>query len=192
LKFALYNFHVDKKLLDITRIDSNHYHPSEVLIQNRNLHLIPFLMKNYQLKLHGEIMSFSGKRRRKFSAILSAVNLGDSCILRELANIVPKSLFHSLLSFCDEQGRTPLAIAVVNDKPELVKVLLDVKAPVDYRSWGGDTALQIGVQIGVSRAVVSLLLEVGANPKMLDSTGVAPTEKLVNCYNIMIQQNFTG
>jgi len=172
VKFVMECFHVDEKILNSIKIDSIHWHPTEVLIRKRNVQLIAFLVKNYKLKLHGKIISHCGTKTRNFSAVLSAVEWGDSSTLRELKLSIPRKLFDFMLSFPDELGRTPLSIAVVKDMPSCVKTLLDVKAPVDQIGWGGDTALAIGLQIGVSKNVLSILLDAGANLDRVDSTGV--------------------
>jgi len=174
IRFVLKNFCVDNKLLNSIRIGSNCYHPTEILVQNCHLLVLGYLLRRRNLQLFGKIMSFDRKRRRHFSAVLSAVEIGNSSIIVWLAKFVPKSSFEQMLSFPDELGRTPLSVAVVKDRPNLVRALLHVKAPVNQCGWGGDTALAIGMQIGISDAVLAMLLDVDASVDIRDSTGVAP------------------
>jgi len=172
VKYVMDCFHVNEKVLNSIKIDSIHQHPTEVLIRNRNVQLIGFLVKKYHLKLFGKIISHCKTKTRNFSAVLSAVEQGDSSTLRELKISIPKGLFHVMLTFPDELGRTPLSIAVVKGDLACVKTLLDLKAPADQISWGGDTALAIGLQIGVSKTIISILLDAGATLDRVDSTGV--------------------
>jgi len=179
LQFVLKQFHVDKMLINDIRIGSNYCHPTEILIQYRQVPLLSYLVKKRKLMLSGKIKSFDRKRYRHFSAVLSAIELGDPQILCCLIKAVPSISFGRMLWFPDEVGRSPLSLAVVKDKPDIVKALLDAKTPVNQRGWGGDTALAIGMQLGTSDAVLTMLLNAGADVNTRDSTGVAPRSREV-------------
>jgi len=177
IRFVLKQFHVDKMLINNIRIGSNNCHPTEILIQYRQIPLLRYLEKKVKLMLSGKIKSFDRESFRHFSAVLSAIELGDPRILRSLIKAVPSTSLGRMLWFPDEVGRSPLSLAVVKDKPDFVKALVDAKAPVNQRGWGDDTALAIGMQLGTSDACVSLLLNAASNVNTRDSTGVAPRER---------------
>jgi len=174
IRFVLKHFCVDKKILNGISIGPNYLHPTEILIQNRHSKLLSWLVKKHKLILFGKKLSFGGKWCRHFSAVLSALEVGDPLILQDLKTVAPTDSFEVMLSFPDEQGRTPLSLAVVNQRAEYVETLLEVKASVDQSSWGGDTALAIGYQFGICQSIMKMLLEAGANIDRRDSTGVAP------------------
>jgi len=177
--FVLEKFCVDKKVLNGIRIGSNFSHPTEVLIQNRRTRILAYLVKKHGLQISGKIMSFCGKWSRHFSAVLSALEIRNPMILRFLLIAIPIQTLGSIFAFPDELGRTPLSLAVIEDKPELVKMLLKVRAPVNQCGWRGDTALAIGMQMGISDSVLIILLEARANVDTTDSTGVAPRDRQI-------------
>jgi len=174
IQFVLKQFHVDKMLINNIRIGSNNCHPTEILIQYRQIPLLRYLEKKVKLMLSGKIKSFDRESFRHFSAVLSAIELGDPRILRSLIKAVPSTSLGRMLWFPDEVGRSPLSLAVVKDKPDFVKALVDAKAPVNQRGWGDDTALAIGMQLGASDACITVLLNAGSDVNTRDSTGVAP------------------
>jgi len=177
IRFVFKQFYVDKIIINNIRIGCNHCHPTEILIKYRQIPLLRYLKKKLKLMLSGKIKSFDRESFRHFSAVLSAIELGDPRILRALVKAVPSTSLGRLLWFPDELGRSPLSLAVVKDKPDFVKALVDAKAPVNQRGWGDDTALAIGMQLGTSEACVSVLLDAGCNVNTRDSTGVAPRER---------------
>lgn len=177
IRFVLKHFCVDKNILNRIAIGPNYLHPTEILIRNRHSKLISWFLKKRKLNLFGKRLSFGGKWCRHFSAVLSALEIGDLSILKYLRKVAPTDSFEVMLSFPDEQGRTPLSLAVANQRADFVKYLLEVKASVDQSSWGGDTALAIGYQFGICQSIMKMLLEAGANIDRRDSTGVAPKDR---------------
>merc|ERR1719233_1127201 len=70
-------FHVDKMLINNIRIGANDCHPTEILIQYRQIPLLRYLQRKVKLMLSGKIKSFDRENFRHFSAVLSAIELGD-------------------------------------------------------------------------------------------------------------------
>lgn len=80
------------------------------------------------------------------------------------------------------EGRTPLMLAVLAKKPELVKYILKKSASVDLRDRHGYTALMLAIQHPIFPPIVKLLLQAGANPLLRakatysDAFGNSPQE----------------
>jgi len=74
------------------------------------------------------------------------------------------------LSVADADGRAPLALAAQCDQPELVLVLLKLKAPVDAVDVRGNTALMLAAARG-NRLAVEYLLEACARVDACNAAG---------------------
>jgi len=187
IKFVLNYFKFDKASLNSLQIEESGCHLTELLIRHRKLKLLFVLVKKWNLKLSGRHYWDSGYNF--FSALLVAVELGDNAsTLRELwRRFSMIKGFKDLLTTPDEESRTPLSIAVMNDSPQMVKALLEFKAPVNQIGWGGDTALAIGMQLGTSKTILSMLLDAKADVNKRDSTGVAPKTRVI--FNSLIKSN---
>ena len=97
--------------------------------------------------------------------IAEASRAGDA---REMVRLLDKYTVESLLAM------TPLLHkAAANGHLELMKVLLDHKAPVDDRDGAGATPLHIAAAAG-QKAAAELLIERGAAVDMQDATGMTP------------------
>lgn len=59
----------------------------------------------------------------------------------------------------------------MNDRVELVQILLQASARIDQPSWGDETALCLALQFGVSCGVIHELIKAGANVNGRDLTG---------------------
>ena len=78
-----------------------------------------------------------------------------------------------LVNAKDARGFTPLIFASYFDKEDLVKVLIEGKAPVDGTDALGNTAL-IGVSFKGNTDLASYLIAHGANINAKNNNGVTP------------------
>jgi len=182
IRFVLKYFSFDKDSLNLLQVDETECHLTEFLVRNKKFKLLFLLVKKYNLKLSGKWKR--GFYYRRFSAVLTALEFGDDpsrlLTLWKKFEVIPG--LKNLLSACDELGRTPLSFAVINENQRMVETLLDLKAPVNQSGWGGDTALAIGMQMGTSLNILSLLLKARAEVDTPDSTGVAPRTRSIYRY----------
>ncbi|NOR46379.1 MAG: hypothetical protein GQ534_12410 [Candidatus Delongbacteria bacterium] len=75
---------------------------------------------------------------------------------------------------CKIEGRTPLHNAMYTNDVEVVKLLIDHKAPVDIQDKDGTTSLILAIRNG-STEIVTVLLENNANPNLQENVlGQAP------------------
>ena len=61
-------------------------------------------------------------------------------------------------------GMTPLMIAIIKNRPDMVKFLLESGAPTDKRSLGDNTAMEIAIRYHDREEIIELLLQFGADP----------------------------
>ena len=73
----------------------------------------------------------------------------------------------------DDQGKTPLYSAVINDQPKICEVLLDNGADPNHKDNQGKTPLHYACEF-MNTGVVRLLLEHHAKPNHKDNQGKTP------------------
>ena len=76
----------------------------------------------------------------------------------------------------DGQGRTPMHLAALYGKPEVVAALADAGADPDALDGKGRTPLHLVAVLGNAPEAVTALVKAGANPDALDGKGRTPLE----------------
>jgi ankyrin repeat protein len=76
---------------------------------------------------------------------------------------------------CDDTNWTPLYMAALHGRLEIVRMLLDHGAAINSLSVGGQTPLNIASKYGYVE-IVRLLLERGADPNVRSVNGTTPTD----------------
>ena len=99
-------------------------------------------------------------------------NLWDNRHNKDYVNIV------------DEYGRTALICACLNNKIEVVKLLLNANTDVNIVAEDGRSALMWACAYGRTE-IVKLLLEVNADVNFVDEDGY--TALMISCYNNNIE-----
>ena len=72
-------------------------------------------------------------------------------------------------------GITSLMLGIINDRPDVVKLLLERGADINAQSGSGWTALSFAVWRG-DDALVRVLLDHGAKPNLVDKQGWTPLD----------------
>ncbi len=105
----------------------------------------------------------------KPSTLHEAIDSGNSTLVRELieAKADVDALGVSSLLVTNELF-TPLAVAVLSDKTEIVRILLDAGAVVDKVSWSNCTPLHLSA-CKLNLDIMELLLKFKADPNARDS-----------------------
>lgn len=73
----------------------------------------------------------------------------------------------------DTRCNTPLHCAVMSQRPELVRAVLDCGSPLDMRNLNGASPVMLACQLGVDISLIQLL-RAGCNPNLPDATGDTP------------------
>lgn len=74
------------------------------------------------------------------------------------------------------QESSPLHLAVLYDHEEVVELLLERKADLEYKNQLGKTALSVGAFALTSRAIFKLLIDGGSDANVKDSDGCTPLQ----------------
>ncbi|MGL5704870.1 MAG: ankyrin repeat domain-containing protein [Tannerellaceae bacterium] len=77
----------------------------------------------------------------------------------------------------DYNGRTPIIFASGNDTEEIVLLLSQRGAAINHKDKFGNTALHYAFENGLTR-IASRLIELGANPELLNNEGQTPVDLL--------------
>ncbi|WP_454784678.1 ankyrin repeat domain-containing protein [Legionella sp. WA2024007413] len=89
------------------------------------------------------------------------------------------------LNHIDENGMSLFHLAVLSEKPAMIKALLQKKADPNTLDYAGKSPLHLAVKSGSHDLVRALLPEInGANPNVLDGDGVPPLH-----YAIQLKQH---
>jgi hypothetical protein len=83
------------------------------------------------------------------------------------------------LNVADYAGNTPLQIAAINGREDIVKLLIDAGCNVDCVNYDKDTPLLDAVDNG-HLGVVKLLLDAGVNPRKANVNGQEPIDRVSN------------
>ena len=94
--------------------------------------------------------------------IFSAVALDRAELVRQLVDADRSVLAAKMSRF--EQHRTPLHLAVLKNRPQMVALLLELGADVSARDDRGNTALNLATA-KTDRRIAGLLIKGGADPK---------------------------
>jgi ankyrin repeat protein len=114
------------------------------------------------------VPSCSTKAHSDYRTIHELVINGDLNAVTQDLNGYPGDL-----SLTDDAGQTPLHLAAIHCRTNIVVLLLDRGAKVDARAKGDDTPLHLAAQAGCLDAV-AILLQHGADINARDSDGHTP------------------
>jgi ankyrin repeat protein len=112
-------------------------------------------------QMRSEAAEFLLERGAK-PTIFSAVALDRVDLLRQLVDADRGVLAAKMSRF--EQHRTPLHLAVLKNRPQMVALLLELGADVSARDDRGNSALNL-VTSKIDRSIAGLLIKGGADPK---------------------------
>jgi ankyrin repeat protein len=107
------------------------------------------------------------------SRLWDAAIAGDTAAIRKAVN--DGARIDSLDTRTSRNGRRALNWAAWHNRIDAVKVLLELKAPIEAENLTGFTALHHAAESG-SIDVVRILLAAGANPDHVNLAGKKPTE----------------
>jgi ankyrin repeat protein len=119
--------------------------------------LKPMLHPGIETILHQHIVESVSA----IDAIKKAIREGNKQALEKLIGTVEKPLLANI-NQADETGYTPLHMAVLENRPEMVSMLLDRGANLQAQTSDGYTPLHIAV-LQHNPEIVKLLLDYGAN-----------------------------
>jgi len=140
----------------------------EILARIGRLSLVSRLVQG-ELKLSGKVR-FNGKHsfQRTWSVVFAALEVDNVEYLKAAVALDQK---WKLLKLRTHRGVTALGVAVMGNKIEHVRILIEAVADVNQSSWGDETALCLGLQFGVSLEIIEELVRAGANTFGNDLTG---------------------
>jgi hypothetical protein len=164
LKFTIQYFSICAEVVNKLKIGM--YYAVESLARVGRLSLLRRVVSG-RLELCGKVHFRPGSFQRVWSTVFAAIEV-DNVEYLQAAIAVGQG---KQVNIRGHRGITALGLAVMKDKVELVQVLLKAQAKVDQLSWGDETALCLGLQIGVSPEVIRKLIQAGANVNGQDSTG---------------------
>ena len=111
---------------------------------------------------HGATINHKNELGR--TALIEAASIGD------LQNVVLLVQQNADPNFITGEEESALTFAIVNEYPEVAKVLLDVGADLNWRNTQGWTPLTYAVY-SRNVEIVRLLLDAGADQNNVDATG---------------------
>jgi|GEM_PF-4255493 len=114
--------------------------------------------KNWEAEKHGAITFFKSNPHAK-----KAIMDNNTTFAYYAAKYAPYDLIkividENLINQCDENGNTPLIIAVLNTNVDAIRALLEYKADANLANKKGETPLMIAIKNNMS-AVIKPLLE---------------------------------
>lgn len=165
LKFTLHYFSISANILNKLKIGI--YFAVEILTKIGRLSLVSRLIRG-KLKLSGKVPFYHKSFQRVWSTAFAAIEVNNVNSLRAAIALDKDG---NQLSIRGERGITALGLAVINNRAELVQVLLEGSAKVDQPSWGDETALGLALQFGISSEIIKKLIKAGAKVDGHDLTG---------------------
>jgi len=168
VKFTLQYFEISARTINKLKVGiytTNHV--VESLARVGRFSLVSRLVAG-RLELFGKVPFHSQSFKRVWSVAFAAIEINDANSLRTAIALDQGS---NQLHIRGYRGITALGLAVMNDRAELVQLLLNASAMVDQPSWGDETALGLALQLGVSCEVIEELIKAGAKVNGNDLTG---------------------
>jgi len=168
VKFTLQYFNISCKTINKLKVGIyTTYHVVESLARVGRLSLVSQLVDG-RLELFGKIPFRRHSFKRVWSVAFAAIEVND---VNSLLTAIALDKSSNQLHMRGYRGVTALGLAVMNDRAELVQLLLNASAMVDQPSWGDETALGLALQLGVSCEVIKELIKAGAKLNGNDLTG---------------------
>ena len=121
-----------------------------VAVTHRNTDIVPLFLQ--QIRNIYRFQDEDGK-----TVLQHAVEIGNCDILRK---ILTKSAAN--INFVDQQGNTPILLAIKNNNLPVAEILLDRGADIEYTNRKGQSALSLAAQWD-NKALSELLIKRGAN-----------------------------
>lgn len=172
IKFTLQYFSICAMAINQLKIGT--CHAVEMLARAGRLALVNSLIVG-TLKLSGKVHFRPQSFKRVWSAAFAAIEVNN---INSLLTAVALDKRGTLLRIRGEQGITALGLAVINNRVELVAVLLEASANVNQPSWGDETPLGLALNFQVSSEIIKNLIKTGANVNGHDLTGNSLRDKL--------------
>jgi len=166
IKFILKYFEITAAELNQLQVGT--YCAVELLARVGRLSFVRGLIDG-KLTLAGKVF-FSKKLsfQRVWSVVFAALDADNVEYLRAAIALDKKG---KLLNLRAHRGVTALGTAVMNNKIEHVRVLVEARADVNQSSWGDESVLCLGLQFGVSQEIIKELVQAGAKVTGNDLTG---------------------
>jgi len=166
IKFTMKYFEITAA--ELNQLQVGRYCAAEHLARIGRLSFVSGLV-NGQLKLTGKVF-FSRKLsfQRVWSVVFAALDVDSVEYLRAAIALDKKG---KLLNLRAHRGVTALGIAVLRNKVEHVRVLVEARADVNQSSWGDESVLCLGLQFGVSLEIIKELVQAGAKVTGNDLAG---------------------
>jgi len=166
IKFTLEYFGITAT--ELNQLKVGRYCAVEHLARTGRLSFVSFLVHG-KLKLAGKVF-FSRKLlfQRVWSVVFAALDVENLEYLRAAILFDKKG---KLLHLRAHRGLTALGPAVMKNKIEQVRVLVEARADVNQPSWGDESVLCLGLQFGVSLEIIEELVQAGAKVTGNDLTG---------------------
>jgi len=161
IKFALKVFQIAKSILNQLRLGIHGRHPSEILIRRGEFKLLGKLINSHGLAFKGERIDSGLKFNLFYNPILTAIELGDNMLLAQALSFFKTKL--PWKSQAREDGATPIQLAISNGRIDLLRTLIDAKAPVNDLGWCDLSPFQFASNLGSNEEILQLLLEKNAN-----------------------------
>ena len=166
IKFTLEYFEITAN--ELNQLQVGRYCAVEHLARIGRLSFVSRLVHG-KLKLAGKVY-FSRKLifQRVWSVVFAALDVDNLEYLRAAILLDKKG---KILHLRAHRGLTALGTAVMKNKFEQVRVLVEARADVNQPSWGDESVLCLGLQFGVSLEIIDALVKAGAKVTGNDLTG---------------------
>jgi len=160
IDFAITHCAPNKTILNELAFGIRGRHPSEILVRRGKFEVLEQLVVKHGLFFKGTRVPWNFDFRVAFNPILTALEMGDNFLLKKATKFMPTKW--SWEDIRREDGATPLQLALSKVRFDLVKTLLDAKAPVNQLGWCDLSPLRFAKDLQISEEIIQLLIKKGA------------------------------